>query len=110
MIESLFSADYMVEPGDSTSILVQSSNNKAVNWSTTWTAPNGFNRTDSLPTQGPSITIPFNFSEAASAGKLKHGDRVQVKVMAEHMGQRDTETRDFIIKIPTEELGVGSLL
>ena len=106
IIESLFSADYMVEPSDSTSILVQSANNKDVQWSTTWTAPNGFERKDTLPTVGPSITIPFGFSEAASAGKLEHGDRVKVEVMAEHMGQRDTETRDFIIKIPTEELQV----
>ena len=106
LIESLFSKDYMVEPSSSTSILVQSSNGKQVNWSATWSAPNGFERTDKLPTKGPSINIPFNFQEAAAAGKLEHGDKVQVEVMAEYMGQRDSEQRDFFVKIPTEELQV----
>ena len=48
LIESLFSKDYMVEPTDSTSVLVQSSNNKQINWGATWTAPNGFERTDNI--------------------------------------------------------------
>ena len=106
LIESLFSKDYMVNPADSTSILVQSSNNQAVAWSTKWTAPNGFERSDKLPSKGPSITIPFSFTEAASAGKLNHGDRIKVEVMAESMGTRDSEMREFVVKIPTEELQV----
>ena len=106
LIESLFSKDYMVEPTDTTSVLVQSSNDKQINWGATWTAPNGFERTDNLAQQGPSINIPFNFSDAASAGKLAHGDKVKLKVTAEHNGQRDSEVREFIIKIPTEELQV----
>ena len=106
LIESLFSRDYMVEPSSSTSILVQSSNNKEVSWSTKWTAPNGFERSDNLPSKGPSITIPFSFTEAAAAGKLNHGDRIQVEVTADYMGQRDSEKREFVVKIPTEELAV----
>ena len=106
LIESLFSLDYMVEPSQSTSIMVQSSNNKEVTWSTKWSAPNGFERNDKLPSKGPTINIPFSFTEAAAAGKLNHGDRIQVEVMAEYMGQRDSETRDFVVKIPTEELAV----
>ena len=106
LIESLFSKDYMVQPTDSTTVLVQSSNDKQINWGATWTAPNGFERTDNISQKGPSINIPFNFSEAASAGKLEHGDKVKLNVTAEYDGKRDNEVRDFIVKIPTEELQV----
>ena len=96
----------MVEPTDTTSVLVQSSNDKQINWGATWTAPNGFERTDNIAQQGPSINIPFNFAEAASAGKLAQGDKVKLNVTAEHNGQRDSEVREFIVKVPTEELQV----
>ena len=78
MIENLFSKDYIVQPTDSTTVLVQSFNDKQINWGATWTAPNGFERTDNVSQKGPSINIPFNTEEAASAGKLEHGDKVKL--------------------------------
>jgi hypothetical protein len=106
IIEALFSNDYMVEPSDSTTVLVQSSNDRQVSWATKWEAPNGFVKEEKVAQKGPTLNVPFTFSEAAAAGELNHGDRVSVTVFAEYGGQRDSERREFIIHIPTEELQV----
>lgn len=81
-------------------------NDKQVSWATKWEAPNGFVKEEKLANKGPTINVPFTFSEAAAAGELEHGDRVSVTVFAEFGGQKDSEKREFIIHIPTEELQV----
>ena len=50
--------------------------------------------------------MPFSFVDAAREGGLKHGDKVKFTAIGEHNGQKDVESRDFFIKIPTEELKV----
>ena len=42
----------------------------------------------------------------AREGGLKHGDKVKFTAVGEHGGQKDVESRDFFIKVPTEELKV----
>ena len=106
IIESMFSPDYVVEPTDQTSVLVQSSNNKEVSWKTKWEAPNGFNQETNISQKGANLTVPFSFIEAAREGGLKHGDKIKFTAMAEHNGQTDVQSRDFFVNIPTEELKV----
>jgi len=106
IIESMFSPDYAVTPTDQTSVLVQSSNDRDVSWTTRWEAPNGFNEQNKQAQKGPNLQVPFAFIDAARQGGLKHGDKVRFTAIAEHNGQRDEESREFFIKIPTEELKV----
>ena len=106
IIESLFSPDYMVTPTDQTSVLVQSSNDRDVSWTTKWEAPNGFSQETNVGKKGANLTVPFSFIDAAREGGLKHGDKVKFTAIGEHDGQKDVESRDFFIKVPTEELKV----
>ena len=109
VIESLFSPDYMVELSQSTNVLVQGSNaanNGQISWKASWDAPNGFHKDLNISEKGPSINVPFNFSEAAKDGELKHGDKIKFTVFGEAGGKIDRETREFVVKIPTEELQV----
>ena len=106
LIESLFSPDYVVEPTDQTSVLVQSSNNKDVSWTTKWEAPNGFNQETNVSQKGANLTVPFSFIDAAREGGLKHGDKVKFTAMADYNGQKDVQSREFFVNIPTEELKV----
>jgi len=106
IIESLFSPDYVVEPTDQTSVLVQSSNDKDVSWTTKWEAPNGFNQETNVAKKGSNLTVPFSFIDAAREGGLKHGDKVKFTAMADYNGQKDVQTREFFVNIPTEELKV----
>ena len=106
IIESLFSPDYMVTPDDKTSVLVQSSNNRDVSWTTKWEAPNGFSQETKASQKGANLTVPFAFIEAAREGGLKNGDKVKFTAIGEHNGQRDVQSRDFYMQIPTEELKV----
>ena len=106
IIESMFSPHYMVTPTDQTSVLVQSSNDRDVSWTTKWEAPNGFSQETKAPNKGANLNVPFSFIDAAREGGLKHGDKVKFTAIGEHNGQKDVESRDFFIKIPTEELKV----
>jgi len=106
VIQALFSNEYYVEPADSTSVVVQGSDqfqNGEIAWTSRWEAPNGFRKEEKLPKKGQVINVPFNFSEA---GELEHGDKVKFTAFAEVGGRIDREEREFVIKIPTEELQV----
>ena len=53
IIESMFSPHYMVTPTDQTSVLVQSSNDRDVSWTTKWEAPNGFSQETKVAKKEP---------------------------------------------------------
>jgi hypothetical protein len=106
LIESLFSSDYMVEPTDQTAVLVQGSNDKPISWTTKWDAPNGFSQESKVADKGANLTVPFSFMDAVKEGGIRNGDRIRFTAVAEHGGSKDTETRDFIIQLPTEEVKV----
>ena len=79
---------YMVTPTDQTSVLVQSSNDQDVSWTTKWEAPNGFSQETKVAKKGTNLTVPFSFIDAAREGGLKHGDKVKFTAIGEHNGQR----------------------
>src|SRR6056300_998821 len=106
VIEALYSPDYVVQPSDSTNVVVQSSdrfNNGQVSWKTSWDAPNGFHQETDIAQKGPTISVPFQFSEAMKDGELKDGDRVKFTAEAKVGNRVDRESREFIMRIPTEE-------
>lgn len=98
IIESLFSPDYMVEPTQSTNVLVQGSNlsnNGQINWDANWHGPNGFQKKSPTPHAGPNIDVPFNFGEI---NPLRPHDRIRLDVTARTPGATDSETREFIVR------------
>ncbi len=109
IIESLHSPDWLVEPSVTTNVLVQGSNrfdNGNISWKTSWSAPNGFQSSEKHSEKGPNLNVPFSFEEPAIMGGMKDGDRVKMVVEASADGKVDTEEREFIMKVPTEELKV----
>ena len=56
----------MVTPTDQTSVLVQSSNDRDVSWTTKWEAPNGFSQETKVAKKGANLTVPFSFIDAGS--------------------------------------------
>ena len=98
IIESLFSPDYMVDPNQSTNVLVQGSNlsnNGQINWDANWHGPNGFQKKTPTPQVGPNINVPFNFGEI---NPLRPHDRIRLDVTARASGDTDSESREFIVR------------
>ena len=97
IIETLFSPDYMVEPTQSTNVLVQGSNlsnNGQISWDADWEGPNGYHKKAATPQVGQNINVPFNFSDI---NPLRPQDRIRFNVTARANNQTDSESRDFIV-------------
>ena len=113
IIESLYSPDYHVDPTIDTNVLVQGSNRFGggnISWKTSWSAPNGFHEEQAHTQKGPNLDVPFDFAGPAEMGGMKDGDRVTMKVEGSVDGKIDREEREFIMKIPTEELKVWEVM
>lgn len=113
VIESIYSEDYYVTPETTTNVLVQGSNrfdNGNIAWKTSWEAPNGFKNAGTHAEKGPNLSVPFNFGLPMTEGALKDGDRIKMVVEGSVAGKVDREVREFIMKIPTEELKVWEVM
>lgn len=113
VIESIYSEHYYVTPETTTNVLVQGSNrfdNGNIAWKTSWEAPNGFRDDKVHSEKGPNLNVPFDFGLPMTEGSLKDGARIKMVVEGTVDGKIDREIREFIMKIPTEELQVWEVM
>jgi hypothetical protein len=110
IINALTSVDYYVTPKDSTEVTIQGDetyDNGNIKWTTTWNGPKGEISEETREERSQFIKEPFNFQKA---GATETGERVVLTVQAEADGVVDTQDREFIIRIPTEEIKTWEVL
>ena len=110
IINALTSVNYYVSPEDSTVVTIQGNetlDKGNIQWTTTWTGPNGQIREETKPERSQFINEPFQFQDA---GQTKTGDKVVLTVEAQAGGAVDRQEREFIIRIPTEEIKTWEVL
>ena len=110
IINALTSVDYYVTPKDSTVVTVQGDetyDNGNIRWTTTWTGPKGQIREETHKEPSQFIKEPFNFQDA---GATETGEKVVLTVQAEAGGVVDVQDREFVIRIPTEEIKTWEVL
>jgi hypothetical protein len=110
IINALTSVDYYVSPKDTTEVTIQGDetyDQGNIKWTTTWTGPTGEIREETRDERTQFIKEPFNFQDAEAS---ETGERVVLTVQAEAGGAVDVQEREFVIRIPTEEIKTWEVL